>query len=83
MEDGKLTITKTKTFAYRLRLTAYFMNTHFTIEDCTLIDVTTFTDERGFLSVLENGQPFVTKRVFWMHHIAAGAERGAHAMVLI
>ena len=57
------------------------MNTHFTIEDCTLIDVTTFTDERGSLTVLENGQPFVPKRVFWMHHIAVGAERGAHAMV--
>lgn len=51
------------------------MNTHFTIEDCTLIDVTTFTDERGSLTVLENGQPFVPKRVFWMHHIAVGAER--------
>jgi len=57
------------------------MDTHFTIKDCTHIDVTTFTDERGSLSVLENGQPFVAKRVFWMHHIAAGAERGAHAMV--
>lgn len=57
------------------------MNIHFTIEDCTLIDVTTFTDERGSLTVLENGQPFVPKRVFWMHHIAAGAERGAHAML--
>ena len=57
------------------------MISHFTIEDCKLIDVTTFTDERGSLSVLENGQPFVPKRVFWMHHIAAGAERGAHAMV--
>lgn len=57
------------------------MNTHFTIEDCTLIDVTTFTDERGSLTVLENGLPFAPKRVFWMHHIAAGAERGAHAMV--
>ena len=57
------------------------MNTHFTIEDCTLIDVATFTDERGPLSVLENGQPFVPKWGFWMHQIAAAAERGAHAMV--
>ena len=57
------------------------MTSKYTIQNCTLIDVTTFTDERGSLSVLENGQPFVPKRVFWMHHIAAGAERGAHAMV--
>ena len=57
------------------------MNTNYTIQDCTLIDVTTFTDERGSLSVLENAQPFAPKRVFWMHHIAAGADRGAHAML--
>ena len=57
------------------------MKINYSIKDCELIDVTTFTDERGSLSVLENGQPFAPKRVFWMHHIAAGAERGAHAMV--
>ena len=43
--------------------------------------MTTFTDERGSLSVLENAQPFAPKRVFWMHHIASGAERGAHVML--
>lgn len=57
------------------------MKTNYSIKDCLLIEVKTFTDERGSLSVLENGQPFAPKRVFWMHHIAAGAERGAHAMV--
>lgn len=57
------------------------MNTCYSIQNCKLIDVITFTDERGSLSVMENGQPFVPKRVFWMHHIAAGAERGAHAML--
>lgn len=57
------------------------MNTIYTIQDCILIDVTTFTDERGSLSVLENAQPFAPKRIFWMHHIAAGADRGAHAML--
>lgn len=57
------------------------MNTIYSIKDCTLLDVTTFIDERGSLSVLENGVPFAPKRVFWMHHIAADAERGAHAMV--
>ena len=57
------------------------MNANYTIQDCSLIDVTTFTDERGSLTVLENAQPFLAKRVFWMHHIGAGQERGAHAMV--
>ena len=57
------------------------MNNKFTIQDCIQIDVTTFTDERGSLSVLENGLPFAPKRVFWLHHIATGAERVAHAMV--
>lgn len=57
------------------------MNTKYTIQDCTLIDVTTFTDERGSLSVLEKAQPFAPKRIFWMHHIGSDKERGAHAMV--
>lgn len=57
------------------------MNTIYTIQDCILIDVTTFTDERGSLSVLENAQPFAPKRIFWMHHIAADVDRGAHAML--
>lgn len=53
----------------------------FSVYDCMLLDVTTFTDERGSLSVIENERPFVVKRVFWMHHIGADKERGAHAMV--
>lgn len=57
------------------------MKTNFYIKDCELIDVTTFTDKRGSLSVIEKEQPFVVKRVFWMHHIGADKERGAHAMV--
>ena len=57
------------------------MNTNYTIQDCNLIDITTFTDERGSLSVLENAYPFAPKRIFWMHHIGPDKERGAHAMV--
>ena len=57
------------------------MNINYSVKDCILIDVTTFTDERGSLSVIENERPFAAKRVFWMHHIGADKERGAHAMV--
>ena len=57
------------------------MNTIYTISDCGLIDIATFTDERGSLSVWENLLFFAPKRVFWMHHIAAGAIRGSHAML--
>lgn len=57
------------------------MNIAFSIHDCVLVNLTTFTDERGSLSVIENERPFVVKRVFWMHHIGADKERGAHAML--
>lgn len=57
------------------------MKINYSIKDCELIDVTTFTDERGSLSVIEKEQPFVVKRVFWMHHITEGSVRGAHAML--
>ena len=57
------------------------MTNNYSVKDCKLIDITTFTDERGSLSVLENDQPFIPKRVFWMHHITEGSVRGAHAML--
>ena len=57
------------------------MKINYNIKDCKLINVTTFTDERGSLSVIEKEQPFVVKRVFWMHHITEGSVRGAHAML--
>lgn len=57
------------------------MNTSYTIHDCTLIDVPTFTDERGAISVLEVRDFFEVKRVFWLHHIQEGKERGAHALL--
>ena len=57
------------------------MNTSYTIHDCTLIDVPTFTDERGAISVLDKELPLEVKRVFWLHHIQDGKDRGAHALL--
>lgn len=57
------------------------MNLSFTIEDCRIVDVPTFTDERGVISVLDKELPFQVKRVFWLHHIKEGKDRGAHALL--
>lgn len=57
------------------------MDTSYTIKDCILVDVPTFTDERGALSVLDKELPFQVKRVFWLHHIQEGKDRGAHALL--
>lgn len=57
------------------------MNTSFTIHDCTLIDVPTFKDERGSISVIDKELPFQVKRVFWLYHIQEGKDRGAHALL--
>jgi dTDP-4-dehydrorhamnose 3,5-epimerase-like enzyme len=57
------------------------MNTNYTIHDCTLIDIATFTDERGAISVIDKELPFQVRRVFWLHHIRDGKDRGAHALL--
>ena len=57
------------------------MNNNYTVKDCILVDVPTFTDERGAISVMDKELPFDVKRVFWLHHIAEGKERGAHALL--
>ena len=57
------------------------MNTSYTIHDCTLIYIATFTDERGTISVIDKELPFQVKRVFWLHHIQEGKDRGAHALL--
>ncbi|MBO7418245.1 MAG: FdtA/QdtA family cupin domain-containing protein [Bacteroidaceae bacterium] len=57
------------------------MNTSFTVQDCNLIDVPTFTDERGAISVMDKELPFAVRRVFWLHHIADGKDRGEHALL--
>lgn len=57
------------------------MDTSFTVKDCILIDVPTYTDERGAISVMDKELPFDVKRVFWLHHIKEGKDRGAHALL--
>ena len=57
------------------------MITDFFIKDCELIDIPTFTDERGAISVMDKELPFEVKRVFWLHHIEEGKDRGAHALL--
>ena len=57
------------------------MNTSFTVLDCNIIDIPTFTDERGAISVMDKELPFQVRRVFWLHHIADGKDRGEHALL--
>lgn len=57
------------------------MITNFTVKDCNLIDIPTFTDERGAISVMDKELPFQVRRVFWLHHIADGKDRGEHALL--
>jgi hypothetical protein len=57
------------------------MDTNYTVKDCILVDVPTFTDERGAISVLDKELPFQVRRVFWLHHIKDGKDRGAHALL--
>ena len=57
------------------------MNTNYSVKDCILIDVPTFTDERGTISVMDKELPFGVKRIFWLHHIVEGKDRGAHALL--
>ncbi len=57
------------------------MNLSYSVKDCVLIDVPTFTDERGALSVMDKELPFQVQRVFWLHHIKDGKDRGAHALL--
>lgn len=46
-----------------------------------LVPITTRTDARGSLSVIEQGHecPFPIKRVFYLHGAPEGARRGEHA----
>lgn len=57
------------------------MNTSFSIKDCRLIDIPTFADERGVISVLDEELPFEVKRIFGLHHIYPNKDRGAHALL--
>ncbi|MDC0876764.1 WxcM-like domain-containing protein [Methylophilaceae bacterium] len=49
-----------------------------TIKECKKIDISTRKDSRGDLSFVENlvHIPFEIKRVFYLHGIPKGTERG-------
>ena len=53
---------------------------HTTINDCKIIDIRKYTDNRGFLSVIEGGLdiPFEIKRIYYLY-LVPEASRGAHA----
>lgn len=57
------------------------MITNYFIRDCCLVDIPTFVDERGAISVMDKELPFQVRRVFWLHHIADGKDRGEHALL--
>ena len=57
------------------------MYSKYSIQDCDIVEVPTFTDERGTISVMDREMPFLVKRVFWLHHIAEGKGRGGHALL--
>lgn len=51
------------------------------LSHCHIIDIPTFTDARGSITIAEEKQlSFVSRRVFWLHHIASGMARGSHAL---
>lgn len=53
---------------------------HTTVHDCRIIDIRKFTDNRGYLSVIEGGMdiPFDVRRIYYLYMVPEAA-RGAHA----
>ena len=53
---------------------------HRTVHDCRVIDIRKYTDNRGYLSVIEGGEdiPFEIKRIYYLYMVPEAA-RGAHA----
>lgn len=53
---------------------------HTTVSDCRIIDIRKYTDNRGYLSVIEGGIdiPFEIKRIYYLYMVPEAA-RGAHA----
>lgn len=52
-----------------------------TINDCKIINLPKFLDERGNLSFVQNNTqiPFVIQRTYWIYDVPGGEERGGHA----
>ena len=56
------------------------MKKNTTIDDCRMIDIRRYSDNRGFLSVVEGeiDIPFEIKRIYYLYMVPE-ASRGAHA----
>ena len=56
------------------------MEKHTTIDDCRMIEIRRFSDNRGYLSVVEGkiDIPFEIERIYYLYMVP-GASRGAHA----
>jgi len=54
-----------------------------TIDDCKIIKLPKFLDERGNLSFVENNNqiPFAIKRTYWLYDVPGGISRGGHAEI--
>ena len=52
-----------------------------TINDCKIINLPKFLDERGNLSFVQNNTqiPFEIQRTYWIYDVPGGKERGGHA----
>ncbi len=51
-----------------------------TLADVRWLDITHIDDDRGTLTALENSElPFAIQRIFYMHRVPSGHERGGHA----
>ena len=53
---------------------------HTRVDDCIIIDIRKYSDNRGYLSVIEGGLdiPFEIKRIYYLYLVPEAA-RGAHA----
>lgn len=54
-----------------------------TVNDCRIIELPKFLDERGNLSFAENFKqiPFEITRVYWLYDVPGGVARGGHAEI--
>jgi hypothetical protein len=52
-----------------------------TIFDCEIVDLSKVHNEKGNMTVVENGKniPFDVKRIYYLYDVPGGEERGGHA----
>ncbi len=52
-----------------------------TIDNCKIIELPKFQDNRGIISIIESRKniSFDIKRVYYLHDVPIGSERGGHA----